>query len=212
MREVIELATLTKKSDITRSKILAAAEAEFSDKGIWGARIDEIAKNAGVNKRMIYAHFESKENLYKTVLSDVYSRLAEYEKEYYIEGISPELAISNIVNVSFSFLEKNPNFVRMLMWENLNGAKYVDNSELSNIKNPTIQYIKNQIRRGKESGVFRQDIDEQQIVVSLMNFEFSYFSNIHTLSRILSIDLSLPQEIHKRSAFISDMLLKYLMG
>ena len=48
-----------KKSDITKSKILAAAELEFSEGGLFGARIDSIAANAGVNKRMIYEHFVS---------------------------------------------------------------------------------------------------------------------------------------------------------
>ena len=53
------------KSEITKAKILASSEFEFSEKGFFGARIDEIAERAGVNKRMIYEHFESKENLYR---------------------------------------------------------------------------------------------------------------------------------------------------
>ena len=69
-----------RKSEITKSKILRAAEAEFSEKGIWGARIDAIAESAGINKRMIYEHYISKEELYKTVLKEVYGRLAECER------------------------------------------------------------------------------------------------------------------------------------
>ena len=60
--------TQIEKSELTKNKILAAAEGEFSEKGIWGARIDAIAESAGVNKRMIYEHYGNKENLYKTVL------------------------------------------------------------------------------------------------------------------------------------------------
>ncbi len=200
-----------KKSDITKSKILAAAEAEFSLGGIFGARIDSIAKNAGVNKRMIYEHFVSKEGLYKTVLREVYSRLAEYERGYYVDGISPDIAIANIVYGSFRFLESNPTFVRILMWENLNGASSLDSDDIYEIKNPTIEYIRKQISRGKAEGLFREDIDGEQIVISLMNFEFSYFSNMHTLSNILKTDLSDSAEISKRSAFVSDLILKYLM-
>ena len=59
--------TQIEKSELTKNKILAAAECEFSEKGIWGARIDAIAASAGVNKRMIYEHYESKEGLYKVV-------------------------------------------------------------------------------------------------------------------------------------------------
>lgn len=202
--------TQIEKSELTKNKILAAAESEFSEKGIWGARIDAIAAGAGVNKRMIYEHYESKEGLYKIVLERVYSRLAEYENEYYIKNLPPDEAIKNIVDVSFRFLESNPSFVRILMWENLNNAKYLDASSVSNIKNPTINYIKEQIRLGKEQGLFSKDADEDQMVISLLNFEFSYFSNIHTLSGVLKTNLLGADEIRKRSKFVSEMLIKYL--
>ena len=63
----------SKKSAITKSKILSAAEAEFARLGFEGARVDSIANEAGVNKQMIYSHFGSKEALYSTILSVVYS-------------------------------------------------------------------------------------------------------------------------------------------
>ncbi len=202
--------TQIEKSELTKRKILAAAESEFSEKGIWGARIDAIASSAGVNKRMIYEHYESKEKLYKTVLERVYARLAEYESENYIKNLPPDEAIKNIVEVSFRFLESNPTFVRILMWENLNNAKYLDRDSAPNIKNPTINYIKEQIRLGKDTGVFSRNVDEEQMVISLLNFEFSYFSNIHTLSNVLKTNLSDSSEIRKRSRFVSEMLIKYL--
>ena len=202
--------TQIEKSELTRRKILAAEESEFSEKGIWGARIDAIAKSAGVNKRMIYEHYESKEKLYKTILERVYLRLAEYERENYIKNLPPDEAIKNIVEVSFSFLESNPTFVRILMWENLNNARYLEASVASQIKNPTINYIREELRLGKEMGIFSKDVDEEQMIISLLNFEFSYFSNIHTLSGVLKTNLSDAAEIRKRSSFVSEMLIKYL--
>ena len=202
--------TQIEKSELTRRKILAAAESEFSEKGIWGARIDAIAKSAGVNKRMIYEHYESKEKLYKTILERVYLRLAEYERENYIKNLPPDEAIKNIVEVSFSFLESNPTFVRILMWENLNNARYLESSVASQIKNPTINYIREELRLGKEMGIFSKDVDEEQMIISLLNFEFSYFSNIHTLSGVLKTNLSDAAEIRKRASFVSEMLIKYL--
>jgi len=55
---------LKTKSDLTREKILQAALHEFSVHGLAGARVDEIAASAGINKAMIYYHFESKEALF----------------------------------------------------------------------------------------------------------------------------------------------------
>ena len=45
----------------SQQEILAAAEAEFAEKGFFGARVDEIALAAGINKRMLYAYFGDKE-------------------------------------------------------------------------------------------------------------------------------------------------------
>jgi AcrR family transcriptional regulator len=47
-------------ADATKSRILAAAEAEFSEKGLYGARIDAIANKAKTNKRMIYQYYGNK--------------------------------------------------------------------------------------------------------------------------------------------------------
>lgn len=56
---------MSTKSELTREKILTAALHEFSLHGLAGARVDTIAETAGINKAMIYYHFESKEALFK---------------------------------------------------------------------------------------------------------------------------------------------------
>lgn len=199
------------KSEITKAKILAASESEFSEKGFFGARIDEIAERAGVNKRMIYEHFESKENLYRQTLFSVYKKLSECESGFYVDNLDPRLAIKNVIYVYFKFLDETPSFVRMLMWENLNNAASLSAEEVRKLKAPTLDYIGKQIKRGKEEHVFREDIDEYQIIVSLMNFGFSYFSNIHTLSAILGKDMTDSAEVMKRAEFVSNMILEYLV-
>jgi len=65
------------KSDQTKEKILGAALHEFSVHGLAGARVDEIAKSAGVNKAMIYYHFESKEALF----NELFQSEMEYLKQ-----------------------------------------------------------------------------------------------------------------------------------
>lgn len=201
-----------RKSEITRERLLAVAEEEFAEWGFFGARVDEIARAADINKRMLYAHFGSKEGLYSEVLLSVYERLAECEKQFIIEGLDPLASIRNIVFVSFKFLSDNPNFVRLLLWENLNRAGAVPRAELEKLKAPTLDYMRRQIKRGKLMGLFRADADEYQTVLSLMNLCFSYFSNIHTMSAILSRDMASESDIHARAEYISDMLIKYLQA
>ena len=53
----------------TRERIVGAASAIFADKGFAGARVDEIARRAGVNKAMLYYHVGDKQALYTAVLT-----------------------------------------------------------------------------------------------------------------------------------------------
>jgi len=64
----------------TRSRVLGAAAEEFAANGLAGARVDRIARLAGVNKAMIYYHFSSKENLYQTII--------DQQVELVVKGIS----------------------------------------------------------------------------------------------------------------------------
>ena len=57
----------------TRAAILRAALEEFSHEGVAGARTDEIARRAGVNKALLYYYFKDKEGLYAAVLEQVFS-------------------------------------------------------------------------------------------------------------------------------------------
>jgi len=197
---------------MTRDRILAAAVDEFAEKGFFGARVDSIAEASGINKRMIYAHFESKENLYSEVLHIAYEEVAESEKGYMVEGLDPISSIKNIVKSAFSFFLENPGLVRLLMWENLNQARFIPKGELTRLNTPTVDYIKREIRRGKELGVFRADADERHLVLSLMSFGFSYFSNAYTMSALLGRELTSRDEVISRSEFITDMVIKYLQA
>src|SRR5215510_10022368 len=71
------MAATSTGADTTRDRILAAATAEFSRHGIAGARIDRIAKAARTSKERLYAHFRSKEALYRFVAERELAAVAE---------------------------------------------------------------------------------------------------------------------------------------
>jgi AcrR family transcriptional regulator len=195
---------------LTYEKILVSAVDEFADKGFFGARVDAIAETAGVNKRMIYAHFESKELLYSKVLLLAYEWVAGCERDYMKEELSPSDAIKLIVYRSFKFLLDNPKFIRLLMWENLNLATSIPKEELIKLKAPTFDYMKRKLNEGILNGEFSEDIDKDQIVHSLMSFGFAYFTNAHTMSALLGRDLLTESDVTQRADFISNMIIKYL--
>src|ERR1035441_4420677 len=63
--------TQAERADQTRSRILDAAIHEFSENGLAGARTEQIAEEAGVNKALLYYYFRSKEELYGAALEQV---------------------------------------------------------------------------------------------------------------------------------------------
>ena len=197
------------KGDITKEKILVAAENLFAEKGLAGTRVDEIAEVSGVNKRLIYAHFDSKENLYKIILHRVYGRLVDMETSQNMELPADEVLKQNIFN-AFEFLSNNPNFVSLVMYENLNKAEHVDSSGIIPLKSQSIVALQKVLKRGVDEGIFRNDIDINEMVFAINMFAFSYFSNRYTMSKLVEIDLTNADARKTRSAIVADMIIGYL--
>ncbi len=200
-----------KKSDITKEKILRAAETAFAERGLYGARVDEIAELAGVNKRMIYAHFGSKEDLYVAVLDEVYGRIADEEQAILSEDGDCATLIRRNIEGNFKFLCENPSFVKMVLWENLNGGEYLKRSAAKSAKSTSLTTIRSVLLNGIHEGVFREDIDVDEVVLSSQMFVYSYFSNIHTMAYIMERDFMNEEAMQKRCEHITDMILKYIL-
>ena len=200
-----------KKGQITQANILSAAEEVFSQKGLYGARIDEIAEAAECNKRMIYAHFGSKEGLYTAVLKHVYSRLSVTEEVLAEESLSAEGSVRLYIRKLFNFLKDNPTFIKMVMWENLNEAKYMKDSGAANIKNASVRFLEKVLKQGVEEGVFKKDINPKEIIISINLYCFSCFSNVYTMTHIMNIDFFNPEEMELRLDTVTEMILNYII-
>lgn len=194
----------------TKEDLLLAAENEFAAKGLYGARIDAIAEDAHVNKRMIYEYFGNKEDLYKIVLNRAYSRLLKREVVVLSEKTTAQEAISKTIHMYFEFLAQDEKFVQLVLWENLNHAKYLQELNLQDIKEPTIELLRDIIKNGKESGVFREDLDIDQVILSILTYTFSYFSNRYTMSILMNQNYATSENIKIRAKEVSEMVLSYM--
>lgn len=200
-----------RNSAITKANILRAAEEEFSAKGLYGARVEEIANKAHSNKRMIYEYYGNKEELYKSVIESVYTRLSEREELVLREIDDCETAIETIVKMYYDFLGSDRNFVNIVMWENLNKAHYMAQSEkLSDLKNPLITSMYQILEKGKKENKFRKDIDAKQLSLLLITLTFSYFSNIYTLSQLMKCDMTEEVNMQKHMEIVAQMIINYM--
>lgn len=200
-----------KKSDITKQRILEAAEREFSEKGFYGGRVDSIAAEAQINKRMLYKYCGSKEALYTAVLTEVYHRLAKGESALLREEASCEDTIRALIFRYFRILSENESFVRLVMWENLKRARYIAGSSAFEEKGEALTLLRSTLTRGIEEGVFRKDLDIDETILSMNLFCFSYFSNVHTMSHVMTAHFD-AGDLRRRADMIADMILEYIIN
>jgi len=177
----------------TRKKLLTAARREFAASGLAGARVDEIAARAGVNKQLVYHYFGDKDALYLAVLEWVYEEIRAQERKLNLEGLPPQQAIKRLIEASFDHLAAHPDFIVLLNDENRGGARHVRGSrKLEAMHSPLVSLVSTLLREGVRAGVFRRGINPVHLYISIAGLSYFYFSNTPTLSAIFGRDLSSP--------------------
>jgi TetR/AcrR family transcriptional regulator len=197
----------TPKGEKSRQHILKVSIRLFAKKGFAGVSVDEIVDTAGVNKRMVYHYFGCKEALYQAALADEYGKLEALE----IKTLHPEepieKVVSDIVSAYFSFLQDNPDFVQLILQENLNQGLNLAKMDIPLSKSPMLDLLIQAVNAGQKNGSVRQNIDPRFLLISLIGNCMIYCSNRFTLSRALEIDLSSPKVLSRAKNAVIEMLL-----
>jgi AcrR family transcriptional regulator len=195
----------------SREKLLLAALREFSDKGIGGARVDEIARQAGVNKRMIYHYFGNKDDLFLAALERAYEEIRSAEQELHLEDLPPADAMRRLVSFTFNYFIEAPHFISLLNTENLHRAAHLKKSRrIQDMHSTVVGMLRDLLQRGSRAGVFRGDADPVQLFITIASVGYFYFSNIHTLSTIFDRDFASASERMQRHDHAIDVVLGYL--
>ncbi|WP_043836293.1 TetR family transcriptional regulator [Muricoccus aerilatus] len=199
------------RAEATRQRILDAAGAEFATNGLAGARVDDIAARAGANKRMIYAYFGSKEDLWVAVLEAAYAHKRDEERALRVDDLPPGEAMARLVRFNLRYTARHPDFVALLNQENLHRAAYLARSErVPALYSPLLETLRAVLRRGVAEGVFRQGVDPMQAYVTIVALGHFYVSNMHTLSAIFGTGLSTEAAIEAREAHSVEVVLGWL--
>lgn len=134
-------------------RILASAIKEFSDKGFAGARVDEIARQAKINKAMIYYHIGDKESLYTAVLNSTFGNLASVmEKNIAWDKLPAENLRIYIQTVSETIRE-NPQIPPIMLRETASGGKNLP-VEVVHSLTSIIEILAQILKQGVETNEF----------------------------------------------------------
>ena len=162
------------RSDETRGKLLAAAERAFAKDGLAGARTDAIAKDAGVNKALLYYHFRSKERLYEAVIEEQLREFNERAMGLLHETGSPRTILLKYVNLHFDFIARRHRHAALFQQLIMKRGKPPERLFQQYIR-PRGEALQQLLVRGMQAGEFRQG-DPLHTAISLVGLVVFYFS------------------------------------
>ena len=190
-----------------RANILAIATEEFSKKGLSGSRVDEIAERTHTVKRMIYYYFGSKDGLYRAVLERAYEDIRSLEVSLDLDAMPPDEALRALVRATFDYHTKHPDFVRLVMNENIHHGDHIGHLNIIKARRSTVLLmLRKLIDRGAAAGLFRNDLDPIEVHMSISALCFYNVSNRYTFSRIFDIDMTSPKALARRREMVVDMV------
>ena len=195
----------------TREAILQAAQDEFAAKGLFGGRVNEIAVQAGANKRMLYHYFGSKEGLYLAVLERVYAGLRGEELTLHLDHLEPRMAIRRLVEFNFDYSRAHPEMISLFNSENLHRARHLRKSKkVRELHSPFVRLVGDILKHGAAKGLFRRGLDPVEVYITIAAVGYFYLSNNWTLSAIFGRNLGSNAAISKRRRHNVDMILAAL--
>ncbi len=195
----------------TRADILAVATREFADRGYAGARINEIADKTSTTKRMIYYYFGGKEQLYIAVLEQAYSLIRTLEQRLDVEHLDPVEAIRELAGLTFDHHESHPDFIRLVSIENIHRAQHLARSTvLTGLANPALGVLDAILVRGREAGLFRDDVDALDVHQVISAFCVFRTANRHTFGAIFGRDMLDPARRDHQRRLLGDLVVSFL--
>jgi AcrR family transcriptional regulator len=195
----------------TRENILEVATHEFADKGLAGARIDEIAEKTASSKRMIYYYFGGKDELYRAVLERAYFHIRAQEEDAHFEALAPDQALRAIIGHNFDYHFEHPDFVRLVMNENVHHGEHIAQIEgLKQRNQSVVEQLGAILKRGAAQGLFRADIDPLDLHMTISALSFYNVSNRHTFRHNFGVDFAAAATRAKRREQIVECVLAWV--
>lgn len=198
------------KASHTEEKILHAAMDVFVRKGRYGAKMQEIADTAGINKAMLHYYFRSKDKLYTRVFENVF--VSVFGALHQVFGIDADFKtkLVKFIDQHTNLIMENPQFPIFVLRELSEGAddvKPVFNQILSenksNLPFAFIQAIQTAIRNGEI-----RPVDPRQLLITILGAVVYYFIAEPLLSVFLQKDSAYNREafIEERKKVIVDII------
>ena len=192
----------------SRAAILQAAAKEFAQHGIAGARTDAIAREARVNKALLYYYFKDKETLYGAVLDNVFLGLKTAVFRVLDADQPPREKMMAYAGAYFDFIASNQLYPRLMQREMMRAregqSQHID-KVIKNYIQPIFVRVSEVIRKGTEDGEFRA-VNPVHFVPSIVAMIVFFFSSAPMMQKIVGFNPLTPDRIAERRAAVLDFI------
>src|SRR6202050_3194701 len=192
----------------SRAAILQAAAKEFAELGIAGARTDAIAREARVNKALLYYYFKDKETLYGAVLDNAFSGMKTNIFQVLDSDLPPRDKIMAYVGAYFDFIASNQIYPKLMQREMMRareGNSVHINRLVKTYFQPIYRRVGELLHKGIAEGEFRK-VDPAHFIPSMVAIIVFYFSSAPVMQRIVRFNPLTPQRIAERRAAVLDFI------
>ena len=191
----------------SRAAILKAAAQEFAEHGIAGARTDEIAREARVNKALLYYYFRDKETLYGAALDHAFGQMGEYLLGVLDRNLPPREKVLTYVGAYFDYIAShkfNRDLVQMEMMRSGHGSPHLKRIAKYYFQ-PLYRRLSQLIQDGIAAGEFRA-INPVQFVPSMVALVVFYFISAPVMRNAAGFDPLSAERIAERRIAVLDFI------
>ena len=135
-------------------RIVAAAAEVFAARGFEGARVDEIAEQAGINKAMLYYHVGGKEDLYAAVLVESFDRALVLLRAAVAGAATPAARLQAVLDTLAAFGTSNPAFIPIILREIASGGAHLPDALFARLAG-VFRVVSEALAEGVARGAFR---------------------------------------------------------
>lgn len=204
-------ASWTQDPEGVRRNILAVARAEFVENGLSGARVDDIAAKTATSKRMIYYYFGDKEGLYRAVLETMYEGIRSFERNLDLGSLPPDEAMARLAEATFDYHVENPDFVRMVMVENVHHARNLKASRtIAGLNSSVVEVTRGIYERGVAAGLFQPGLEPLDISLTISALSIYNVSHRATVGQVFGYDMCTPEALARRRSMTVGAILGML--
>jgi AcrR family transcriptional regulator len=161
------------KDKTTEHQILEAAKHVFEVKGMDGARMQEIADKANINKAMLHYYYRSKQLLFEAVFKNAFSLLAPQLNTILNDDSSIEDKIRNFTSNYITFVIKHPYLPNFIIQELNRNPDFITNLK-TNIGFPNLEKFTKQVQNEVEQGIIRP-LSAEQLFINILSLNIFPF-------------------------------------